>query len=95
MTEALDGHDCSVNIGGRTLSNLRFANDIDGLAGNEQELAYLADRLNKASTKFGMEISAEKTKVKTNKSEDIRADIEISGQKLESVTVKVKVIGQG
>ena len=92
MTEALDGHDCSVNIGGRTLSNLRFADDIDGLAGNEQELANLADRLDKASTKFGMEISAEKTKVMTNKSEDIQADIEISGQKLESVK-KFKYLG--
>ena len=35
-------------------------NDIDGLAGKE-ELAKLVDCLDKASTTYGMEISAEKT----------------------------------
>ena len=39
-----------------------------------------------------MEISAEKTKIMTNKSEGIQSDIEISGQKLESVN-KFKYLG--
>ena len=42
--------------------NLRFADDIDGLAGEEEELANLVERLDKASTAYGMEINAEKTK---------------------------------
>ena len=92
MTDALDGLDCTVSIGGRTLWNLRFAYDIDGLAGSEQELANVAARLDKASTNFCMEISVEKTKIMTNKSEGIRSDIEISGQKLESVN-KFKYLG--
>ena len=41
------------------------ADDIDGLAG-EEELANLAEHLDKASTAYCMEISAEKTKLMTN-----------------------------
>ena len=38
MTDALDNHDGTVKIGGRIITNLRFADDIDGLAGKEEEL---------------------------------------------------------
>ena len=48
MTDALEGHEGTVSIGGRTITNLRFADDIDGLAGEEEELANLVERLNKA-----------------------------------------------
>ena len=44
----------------------RFADDIDGLGGKE-ELAKLVERLDKASTAYGMEISAKKTKLMTKK----------------------------
>ena len=33
---------------GRTIANLRFADDIDGLAGEEEELAKLVERLDNA-----------------------------------------------
>ena len=46
----------TVSIGGRTITNLCFPDDIDGLAGQEEELANLAERLDKASTAYGMEI---------------------------------------
>ena len=36
--DALDYHEGTVSIGGRTITNLRFANDIDGLAGEEEEV---------------------------------------------------------
>ena len=62
MTDALKDHVDTVSIRGRAITNLRFADDIDGLAG-EEELAKLVERLNKASTAYGMEISAEKTKL--------------------------------
>ena len=39
MTNALEDHEGTVSIGGRTNTNLRFADDIDGLAGEEEELA--------------------------------------------------------
>ena len=35
MTDALDDHERSVSIGGRTITNLRFADDIDALARKE------------------------------------------------------------
>ena len=65
MTNALEDHDGTVSIGGRATTNLRFADDIDGLAGDKEELAKLAECLDKASTAYGIEISAEKTKLMT------------------------------
>ena len=64
MTDALEDHEGTVSFGGRTITNLRFADDIDGLAGEEEELANLVEHLDKASTAYGMEISAKKTKLR-------------------------------
>ena len=82
MTDALEDHEGTVSIGGRTITNLRFADDIDGLAGEEEELANLVERLDKASTAYGMEISAEKT----NNTSGINTKIKVNEQKLETVT---------
>ena len=86
ITDALEDHEGAVSIGSRTISNLRFAADIDGLAGEEEELANLVERLDKGYTAYGMEISAEKTKLMTNNTSDINTGIKVNGQKLESVT---------
>ena len=75
MTDALQEHEGIVSIGGRTITNFRFADDIDGLAGEEEELANLVERLDKASTAYGMEISAEKTKLMTNNTSRINTGI--------------------
>ena len=64
----------------------RFADDIDGLAGEEEELAKLVERLDKASTAYGMEISVEKTKLMTHNTSGINTEITVNGQKLEIVT---------
>ena len=61
MTNALEDHEGTLSIGGRIITNLRFADDINGLVGDEEELAKLVESLDKASTVYGMEISAEKT----------------------------------
>ena len=58
MTDALEDREGTVSIGGRRITNLRFADDIDGLAGEEEELANLVERLDKASTAYSMESSA-------------------------------------
>ena len=86
MTDALQDHEGTVSIGGRTITNLRFADDIDGLAGEEEELANLVERRDKVSTAYGMEISAEKTKLMTNNTSGINTEITVNGQKLETVT---------
>ena len=85
MTDALEDHEGTVSIGGRTITNFRFADDIDGLAGEEEELANLFERLDKASTAYGLEISAEKTKLMTIAS-GINTEMKVNGQKLETVT---------
>ena len=81
MTDDLEDHEGTVSIGSRTITNLRFADDIDGLAG-EEELAKLAERLHKASTAYGMEINAEKTKLMTNKTSGINTEIKVNAKKL-------------
>ena len=37
MSDALEEHDGKVSIGGRSITNLQFADDIDALAEEEQE----------------------------------------------------------
>ena len=85
MTDALEDHEGTVSIGGRTITNLRFADDIDGLAREEEGLANLVERLDKASTAYGMEISAEKTKLMSNNTSGINTEIKVNRQKLETV----------
>ena len=75
-----------MSIWGRTITNFRFADNIDGLAGEEEELANVVQRFDKASKAYGMEISAEKTKLMTNNTSGINTEIKVNGQKLETVT---------
>ena len=42
-------------------------------------MAKLVERLDKASTTHGMEISAEKTKLMTNNTSSINAEIKVNG----------------
>ena len=62
MTHALDNYNDTISIGGRQITNLRFADDIHGITGEEDELTKLMHNLDTAAAKFGMEISAEKTR---------------------------------
>ena len=41
MTDAFKDHTGTVSIGGGTITDLRFSDDIDGFAGEEEELAKL------------------------------------------------------
>ena len=79
MTDAIKDREGTVSIGGRTITNLRFADDIDGLAEEEEELAKLVGRLDKAPTAYGMEISAEKTILMTNNTSGINTEIDVNG----------------
>ena len=86
MTDAVEDHEGNVSTGERTITNLRFADDIDGLTEEEEELAKLVERLDKASTAYGMEISTKKTKLTTNNTSGINTEIKVNGRKLEAVT---------
>eukprot|EP00794_Sanderia_malayensis_P002663 gene2663-biopygen2205 len=63
MEETLEGHDGGVRCGGRTVTDLRFADDIDMLEEDEESLKEVTRRLEITSKRYGMEISTEKSKV--------------------------------
>ena len=86
MTDTLEDHEGTVSIGGRKITNLRFADDIDSLAGAEEKQANLVKRLDKAYTAYGVEICAEKTKLMTNNTRGINTESKVNVQKLETVT---------
>ena len=86
MSDALEEHDGKVSIGGRNITNLRFADDIDALAEEEQELEALVESLDKTCTRYKMEIGAEITKLMTNSANGIQREIKVKGQKLGTVT---------
>ena len=71
MQESLRYHHTSISIGGRPTRNLRFADDIDLVVGNNGKPQNLIDRLVDRATAYGMEVSTEKS---------------MNGQKLEEVT---------
>ena len=56
MSETQEDHQGIVSICGRTVTNLRFADDIDRLAGSEQELINLVRQLDRTLTAYGMNI---------------------------------------
>ena len=57
MTEALEDHISTVSFGGRIISNLRFADDIDGLAGSEHELDELVTRIDQTYQNLGWKLT--------------------------------------
>ena len=85
MTDALEDHEGTVTIGGRTITRLRFVDDINGLAGDEK-LVKLLERLDKASTAYGIEICTEKTKLTKSNTSGVNTEIKVNGQTLETVT---------
>ena len=82
MTDVLEEHDGKVSIGSRIITNLRFANDIDAVAEEEQELEALVDSLDKACTRYKMQTSAEQTKLMSDSTHGIQREIKVKGQKL-------------
>ena len=82
MTDVLEDHECTVSVGCRTFTNLCFADDISGLAGEEEDLAKLVVYLDKAFTAYGIEISAEKTKLMTNNTRGINTEIKLMNRSL-------------
>ena len=71
MSDALEEHGRRVSIGGRNVTNLEFADDIDAQAEEEQELEALFESLDITSTRYKMEISAEKTRLMINSANGI------------------------
>ena len=82
MCEALDDHEWSVSIGGRLITNFRFADDIVVNAEEEEEAGILVDRLDTTTTGYKMEIGPDKTKV-INNPNGFQREIKRKRQRLE------------
>jgi len=63
MCIALDGYKGRLQIGGRLVSNLRFADDVVLVASSEAELKELVTQLYGAASDMGMRINVKKTEV--------------------------------
>ena len=85
ICEALDDHEGSVSIGGRLITNFRFADDIVVNAEEEEEAGILIDCLDRTTTRYKMKIGPDRTKVMTNNQNVFQREIKIKGQRLEEV----------
>lgn len=83
MRKALQGFAGGFRIGGKTISNLRYADDIVLLATSPEELQDLVSRVEKAAKEYNMVINAAKTKVLTNTGKTL--EVMVEGGKLEQV----------
>ena len=67
MNEALLDHEGTITIGGMfAITNVRFADNIDGFAGSESELRNLINKIYATTITYGMKINTGKTQVMTN-----------------------------
>jgi len=83
MRKALHGFAGGFRIGGKVISNLRYADDIVLLAMSSEELQELVSCVERAAKEYNMLINAAKTKVMTNTDEVIA--ITVAGGRLEQV----------
>src|SRR6218665_3634937 len=65
MREVMDGWAGGAHIGGRRLTNLRYADDIVLLAESEEELQKIINRLHQVGSEKGLLINMDKTKIMT------------------------------
>jgi hypothetical protein len=85
MSEALQTFNGTVSVGGRNISNLRFADDIDLMAGSRKELGELTELVDTTSAAYGMEVSTEKSKIMAIATEKTQPEIKVRGKTLEQV----------
>ena len=86
MFDPLEEHGGKISIGGRNITNLRFADGIDALEGKQEIEGALVESLDKTCTSYKVEINAEKTKLMTSSANDIQREIKVKGQRLGTVT---------
>ena len=82
MREALEEWEKGISIGGRMVTNLRYADDTTLLAGTKEDLIELVGRVRRASEKVGLYLNVGKTKVMTTG--DIGA-VTVDGKDIEVV----------
>ena len=83
MTETVDAFQGGLQIGGRMITNHRYADGIILLATSEAELQELVDRLDRVSNEYSLLINVDKTKVMAN--DGIACRILIQNEHLQQV----------
>ena len=87
-----------ITIGGRTITNLRYANDIVLIANTLRNLQELVDRVRAESQKAGLFLNAKKKKVmkglrQTAEGEEHQNNY-INGEKIENAKQFTPILGQ-
>jgi len=86
MSEAMEGIEEGIKVGGKLIQDVRFADDHGIVAGTERGLQRVMDRLNATAENFGMKINIKKTKVmKVSRSVGEEINIMINGSRIEQV----------
>ena len=62
----LEGAQAGIKIAGRSIKNLRYADDITLMAESEEELRSLSMKVKEESEKVGLKLNIQKTKVMTS-----------------------------
>ena len=75
MQETLHDHHTSISVDGRPICNLRVADDTDLMGDSNGELQDLTNRLVDRATAYAIEVGTEKSKIMTNSTNNISADI--------------------
>ena len=81
-----DKWDKGIGIGGRKVSNLRYADDTTLIAGNREDLIELIEKVKSSSEKAGLYINVKKTKVMATGELD---SIIVDGENIEIVEIVV------
>ena len=86
MTEAMEGIEEGIKVGGKLIQDVRFADDQGMIASTEKGLQKIMDKLNATAENFGMKINTKKTKVmKVSRNVGEEINIVINGSRIEQV----------
>ena len=83
MREALEEWESGISIGGRMVTNLRYADDTTLLAGTKEYLIELVERVRRASEKAGLYLKVGKTNVLSTRN---IGEVTVDGKAIEVVT---------
>ena len=75
-----------VNIGGKNVNNLRYADDTALTAESPPELQVLLDKINEKGEEYGMRINVKKTKTMViSRTQGLSCKLVLNGKEIEQV----------
>lgn len=86
VMDSIRNNGTGVSVHGQKINNLKFADDIDLLEEDRDELQGNLERINEAGEAAGLQINIEKTMTMVFGQESIEEKLEIGGRSIENVT---------